>query len=234
MVIAMAGFYSLFFFITLYMQNVLHYSQIEAGRRLPAHDLRRRDLSRACARNCSRGSARGRSSPSAHSSAGGAVYWLSRIPVHGSYPTDLLPGVADHVAGARRRLRRRHDGCNAGVPPTRPGLQPPSSTHPHGSAARSGLAIFSAISTSRARRPARRPRHPAGGPHRRLPPRAPRRERLPRRGSRHRRTRHQHPRGTAPQLPPRTSAHPGHRMKRPGASSAYRGVRGSDRSPGSG
>jgi hypothetical protein len=30
-VIAQAGFYSMFFFITLYMQNVLHYSPVEAG-----------------------------------------------------------------------------------------------------------------------------------------------------------------------------------------------------------
>jgi predicted MFS family arabinose efflux permease len=30
-VIAWAGFYSMFFFVTLYMQNVLHYSQLRAG-----------------------------------------------------------------------------------------------------------------------------------------------------------------------------------------------------------
>ncbi len=42
----MAGFYSMFFFITLYMQNVLRFSPTRGRRRLRSHGLRRRDLRR--------------------------------------------------------------------------------------------------------------------------------------------------------------------------------------------
>src|SRR5439155_914379 len=90
--IAFAGFLALFFFLTLYMQNVLGYSPIQTGASyLPlcvgvgiaagvtAQLLARTGTRPVIVAGCL--------------IAAGGVYYLSRIPVHGSYLTDLLPGM---------------------------------------------------------------------------------------------------------------------------------------------
>src|SRR2546421_3284948 len=96
--VAVAGFLAMFFFLTLYMQNVLGYSPIQAGvAYLPltfAVGVSAGIASQLVARVGSR----------AVSVAGtligaGGVYWLSRIPVHGSYVTDLLPGLLIFAVG---------------------------------------------------------------------------------------------------------------------------------------
>jgi len=91
-VIAQAGFISMFFFITLYMQNVLGFSPIAAGTAyLPV------TVAVGIAAGISTGLvARIGTRPIIVAGAvigAAGVYWLSRIPVHGSYATDLLPGL---------------------------------------------------------------------------------------------------------------------------------------------
>jgi hypothetical protein len=88
----------MFFFITLYMQNVLGFSPIAAGTAyLPV------TVGVGIAAGISTGLvARIGTRPiivvGAVIGAGG-VYWLSRIPVHGSYLTDLLPGLVVMALG---------------------------------------------------------------------------------------------------------------------------------------
>jgi MFS family permease len=90
--IGFAGFLSMFFFLALYMQNVLAYSPIKAGSAyLPvtvgigiAAVVSTKLLARIGIRPVVVGG-------SLVAAAG--VYMLSRIPLHGSYSTDLLPGL---------------------------------------------------------------------------------------------------------------------------------------------
>jgi MFS family permease len=80
----------------------------------------------------------------------GGVFWLSRIPVHGSYATDLLPGLLIMSAGLGAVFVGVTTAAQAGVPPDKAGLAAAlinASTWVGGAL---GIAIFSAISTSRA------------------------------------------------------------------------------------
>src|SRR5262249_27824438 len=120
-VIAMAGFYSMFFFVTLYMQNVLGFSQLQAGAAyLPA----------TAGVAISRGIASqlfGRRGPRPIIAAGafiaaGAVFWLSRLPVEGSYVRDLLPGLVVLSFGLGFVFVGVNTAANAGVPADKAGL----------------------------------------------------------------------------------------------------------------
>jgi MFS family permease len=146
--IALAGFYTMFFFITLYMQNVLGYSQIQAGSAyLPVTlglAVSAGVVSQLFARIGTRpvivvGSLL----------AGGGIYYLSRVPVHGSYLPDLLPGLVVMSLGLGAVLVGVQTAANAGVPADKAGLAAAliSTSQQIGPAL--GLAIFSAIATSR-------------------------------------------------------------------------------------
>ena len=52
----------------------------------------------------------------------GAVYWLSRIPVDGSYVTDLLPGLVIMSFGLGFVFVGVNTAANAGVPAEKAGL----------------------------------------------------------------------------------------------------------------
>src|SRR5262249_38463136 len=91
-VIAMAGFYSMFFFLALSLQNLLVFSQIQAG---PAYLPATAGVaisSGVASQLFARVGTRPIIVTGALVSAG-AVFWLSRIPVDGSYLGDLLPGL---------------------------------------------------------------------------------------------------------------------------------------------
>src|SRR5882724_6061826 len=91
--IAIAGFYSMFFFITLYMQNVLGYSPIQAGSAYLPVTLGVGISSGVVSQLFVRIGTRPVIVTGSLIAAAG-MYYLSRVPVHGSYPTDLLPGLA--------------------------------------------------------------------------------------------------------------------------------------------
>jgi MFS family permease len=144
----MAGFYSMFFFLTLYMQNVLGFSQLQAGTAyLPATAgvaLSSGIASQLFARLGTRPIIVFGALISA-----GAVYWLSRIPVNGSYTGDLLPGLLIMSLGLGFVFVGVNTAANAGVPPDKAGLAAAlvnTSTWLGGAL---GLAIFSVIATTR-------------------------------------------------------------------------------------
>jgi EmrB/QacA subfamily drug resistance transporter len=146
--IAMAGFYSMFFFVTLYMQNVLHFSQTEAG----AAYLPTTIAVAVSAGICSQLFVRIGTRPiivGGALTASAAVYWLSKIPVDGSYLSDLLPPLVIMAAGLGAVFVGVTTAANAGVPPDKAGLAAALVNTSQQLGAALGIAIFSAIATSR-------------------------------------------------------------------------------------
>jgi EmrB/QacA subfamily drug resistance transporter len=147
-VIAQAGFYSLFFFVTLYLQNVLHLSPIEAGAAyLPV----------TAAVGMSSGIATklvARTGPRPIIMTGtllgaGGVYWLAQVPVHGSYVANVLPGLVVTALGLGGVFVGVQTAANAGVPADKAGLAAALVTASSTLGGALGLAIFSALATRR-------------------------------------------------------------------------------------
>jgi EmrB/QacA subfamily drug resistance transporter len=147
-VIAMAGFYSMFFLMTLYMQDVLGFSTIQAGSAyVPA------TLMVAIAAGIATNLAiRVGTRPiivAGSLIAAGAMYWLARIPVDGSYLHDILPPLLILSFGLGFVFVGVNTAANAGVPPDKAGLAAAlinTSTWLGGAL---GLAIFSVIANTR-------------------------------------------------------------------------------------
>ena len=113
-ILAMAGFYTMFFLLTLYMQEVLHYSAIHAGLCYLPVTVGAGVGAGVATNAIPKIGTRPVIAAGALLGAAG-VFWLSRIPVDGTYLADLLPGNRDH--GVRRgprpggRPERRQRGC---------------------------------------------------------------------------------------------------------------------------
>jgi EmrB/QacA subfamily drug resistance transporter len=145
---AFAGFLSMFFFVTLYMQQVLHYTPLRAGAAyLPlaaglavaggiASQLIIRIGSRPVVVAGSLLAAAG-------------TYYLSRVPLHGSYVTDLLPGFLVMSLGLGLVFVSITAAANAGVPGDKAGLAAGllNASQQVGSAL--GLATLSVVATTR-------------------------------------------------------------------------------------
>jgi EmrB/QacA subfamily drug resistance transporter len=147
-VIAMAGFYSMFFFLTLYMQNVLGFSQLQAGAAYLPATAGVAISSGIASQLFARVGTRPIIVAGALISAG-AVYWLAQIPVDGSYLHDLLPGLLIMSFGLGFVFVGVNTAANAGVPADKAGLAAAlvnTSTWLGGAL---GLAIFSVIATTR-------------------------------------------------------------------------------------
>jgi MFS family permease len=147
-VIAIAGFYAVFFFVTLYMQNVLGFSPIRAGLAYVPVAVGVAVASGIASKLFVRVGTRPIIVIGALLSCG-AIYDLSRIPVHGSYVTDLLPGLMLMSVGLGAVFVGVTTAANAGVPPERAGLAAGLLNTAQWLGAALGLAIFSAIATSR-------------------------------------------------------------------------------------
>src|ERR671931_653550 len=120
-VIAIAGFYSMFFPLPLYMQNVLGYSQLQAGAAYPPATAGVAISSGIASQLFARVGTR----PIIVSGAviaSGAIFWLSRIPVHGTYLSDLLPGLMIMSFGLGFVFVGVNTAANAGVSPDKAGL----------------------------------------------------------------------------------------------------------------
>jgi predicted MFS family arabinose efflux permease len=146
--IAFAAFVSVFFFLTLYMQNVLRYSPIRGGSAYLPVTAGIVVAAGISGRLFARTGTRPVIVTGALIAAAG-IWYLSRIPVHGSYLTDLLPGLLIMAVGLGAVLVAVTTAANAGVPPDKAGLAAGllSASQQLGTAL--GLAIFTAIATAR-------------------------------------------------------------------------------------
>jgi EmrB/QacA subfamily drug resistance transporter len=147
--IAVAGFIAMFFFLTLYMQNVLGYSPMRTGLAwLPvtvgvgigagtAPQLVHRIGTRPVIVAGNLLSALG-------------VFLLSRITVDGSYASGLLPGMIVMSVGLGLTFVAITTAANAGVPAHQAGLAAALLNASQQIGGALGLAVLTAISTARA------------------------------------------------------------------------------------
>jgi len=146
--VAFAGFLALFFYVTLYMQSVLGYSAIQTGLAyLPLCGI-----AVAGAGISSQLLGRIGTRPVIVSGAvigAAGLYWLSRIPVDGSYVADLLPGLLLVGLGIAGLFVAVTTAANAGVPADKAGLAAALLNASQWLGGALGLAIFTAVSTSR-------------------------------------------------------------------------------------
>jgi EmrB/QacA subfamily drug resistance transporter len=146
--VAFAGFLALFFFLTLYMQNVLGYSAIQTGLAYVPLCFAIAISAGISAQLLSRVGTRPVIVVGAVVAAGG-LYWLSRIPVDGSYVADLLPGLLVLAVGGGGVFVGVTTAANAGVPAEMAGLAAALLNASQQLGGALGLAIFTAVSTSR-------------------------------------------------------------------------------------
>ena len=145
---AFAAFVSVFYFLTLYMQDVLGFSPIRSGSAyLPvtagivvAAGISSRLFSRLGTRPVIVAGAL---------IAAAGVWYLSRIPVHGTYPATLLPGLVLMAIGIGAVLVSVTTAANASVPETSAGLAAGLLNASQQLGTALGLAILSAIATAR-------------------------------------------------------------------------------------
>ncbi|MCW3027546.1 MAG: multidrug resistance transporter, superfamily protein [Solirubrobacterales bacterium] len=146
--IAFAGFLAMFFFLTLYMQNVLHYSAIEAGAAYVPLAFTVGISAGISSQLLSRVGTRPVIVAGALIASGG-MYWLSRIPVHGTYLANLLPAMLVLSVGFGPVFVGVTTAANAGVPADKAGLAASLLNASQQLGGALGLAIFSAVATSR-------------------------------------------------------------------------------------
>jgi len=144
----MAGFYSAFFFITLYLQNVLGFSPLRSGAAYVPVALMVAVSAGIGTGLIPRTGSRPLMVAGALIAAGG-VYWLSRLPVHGYYWTDLFPGLMIMALGLGGVFVGVQTSANAGVPPSLAGLAGALINASTQVGAALGLAILSAVATTR-------------------------------------------------------------------------------------
>ncbi len=147
-VIAMAGFYSMFFFVTLYMQNVLGFSRIEAGSAYLPTTFGVAIAAGVCSQLFVRTGTRPIIVIGALLGAIG-MFLLSKVPVRGSYVSDLLPGLVIMSAGLGAVFVGVTTAAQAGVPAEQAGLAAALINASQWFGGALGIAVFSAISTSR-------------------------------------------------------------------------------------
>ncbi len=146
--IAFCGFFSMFFYATLYMQEILHYSPIKAGVAYLPITAGFAVAGGAASQLITRIGTRPVVVVGCLIAAAG-IYYVSRVPLHGSYPSDLLPGFLLLSLGAGPVFVSVTAAANAGVPSGRAGLAAGllNSSQQIGSAL--GLAVLSAVAITR-------------------------------------------------------------------------------------
>jgi EmrB/QacA subfamily drug resistance transporter len=146
--LAFAGFLAMFFFVTLYMQNVLGYSPIRTG-------LAYLPVCVGAGVGAGVGSQLVARTGTRPLIIGGAligavgIALLSRIPVDGSYAADLLPGLTIMSVGLGTVFVSVASAANAGVPADRAGLAAALLNTAQQLGGALGLAVLSAIATAR-------------------------------------------------------------------------------------
>ena len=145
--LAMAGFFAMFFFVTLYLQEILGFSPIQAGAAYLPVTACLAVASGVSSQLFVRIGTRPVIVAGALLSAGG-IYYLSRIPLHGSYVPNVLPGLVMMALGFGAVFVGVTTAANAGVPADKAGLAAGllSTSQQLGMAL--GLAVLSAIATA--------------------------------------------------------------------------------------
>jgi EmrB/QacA subfamily drug resistance transporter len=148
-ILAMAGFYTMFFLVTLYMEEVLHYSPIRAGLCYLPVTVGAAAGAGAATKAIPKIGTRPLIAAGALLGAAG-VFWLSRLPVHGfTYLPDLLPGIVIMGAGVGLVLVGVQNAANGGVPADKAGLAASLITASFQLGGALGLAIFVSLATGR-------------------------------------------------------------------------------------
>jgi EmrB/QacA subfamily drug resistance transporter len=146
--IGMAGFFAMFFFLTLYMQEVLHFSPIQAGAAYLPVTAGLALASGVSSQLFWRIGTRPVIVVGALLSAGG-IYYLSKIPLHGSYVSNVLPGLVVMALGFGAVFVGVTTAANAGVSADKAGLAAGLLSTSQQVGMVLGLAILSAIATAR-------------------------------------------------------------------------------------
>ena len=185
--ITFSGLYSMFFFLSLYMQNVLGYSPIHTGLAyLPLTGGFMIAAGDRDARSC-RASAPEPVIVAGALVAAGGLYYLSHAPVDGTFLADLLPGIVVVAIGAGAVFTGVTTAATDGVPTDKAGI----ASGLLNASMQFGGALGLAVLSGRRHRPhqqrPRRGRRPPTRPHRRLPTSLPHRHRPRPRRRAHRR-----------------------------------------------
>ena len=146
--VSLAGFLPMFFFLTLYMQTVLHYSPIQTG----VAYLPLTGGFIIAASVSSQLFTRIGTQPvvlAGFALAAGGLYWLSRIPVDGSYLGNILPGLLVVSLGMGAVFTGLTTAANAGVDQEQAGLAAGLLNTGQQLGTALGLAILSALATAR-------------------------------------------------------------------------------------
>jgi EmrB/QacA subfamily drug resistance transporter len=146
--IAVGGFVPMFFFLTLYMQNVLGFSPLQTGSSYLPLTVGVGIAAGIGTQLIGRIGSRPVTVIGCMIAVGGFIY-LSRIPAHGSYVSDLLPGLMIVSFGMGFAFVANTTAANAGVPADRAGLAAALVNAAQQVGGGLGLAVLSAISTSR-------------------------------------------------------------------------------------
>ena len=147
-ILAMAGFYTMFFLVTLYMEEVLHYSAIHAGLCYLPVTVGAGLGAGLATKAIPKIGTRPLIVTGALLGAAG-VFWLSRIPLHGTYLPDVLPGIVIMGAGVGLVLVGVQNAANGGVPADKAGLAASLITASFQLGGALGLAIFVSLATGR-------------------------------------------------------------------------------------
>jgi EmrB/QacA subfamily drug resistance transporter len=147
-ILAMAGFYTMFFLVTLYMEEVLGYSAIHAGLCYLPVTVGAGLGAGVATKAIPKIGTRPLIVAGALLGAAG-VFLLSRIPLHSTYLPDILPGIVIMGAGVGLVLVGVQNAANGGVPADKAGLAASLITASFQLGGALGLAIFVSLATAR-------------------------------------------------------------------------------------
>jgi len=145
--VMVAGLLPMFFFLTLYMQTVLHYSPIQTGTAYLPFTGGVIIVAGISSQLFARIGTKPFIVAGSLIGAGG-LYWLSRIPVHGSYTSDILPGLLVVAFGLGAVFVGATTAANAGIGEDKAGLAAGLLNSGQQLGGALGLAILSALATA--------------------------------------------------------------------------------------
>jgi EmrB/QacA subfamily drug resistance transporter len=147
-VLGWAAFYTMFFLVTLYMEEVLGYSAIRTGLLYLPLTVAIGLGAGVATKGIPKIGTRPLIAAGALLGAAG-VFWLSRVPLHGTYLPDILPGMMIMGAGLGLVMVGVQNAANGGVPADRAGLAASLITASFQLGAALGLAVFVSLATVR-------------------------------------------------------------------------------------